>query len=169
VYSSDRAMGGDKKEKKEKKEKQDKKEKKDKKDKKRKKEVKKSEKERGPTQLSKWLKGSDSESESSEEAARDSRSGRRIKRKRSTSAADEAAEVRRAALLASLNGDDGETLKKAAEDKVPKSKYERALAELFKDKEGMHKIMLAEAEHAKLQLDTGYAAYLGSSRAARRR
>ena len=70
------------------------------------------------------------------------------------------AQVRRASLLASLNGDDGETLNKAAEDKVPKSKYERAIAELFKDKEGMHKIMLAQAPSCPLTQARSLSLYL---------
>merc|ERR1711918_55250 len=81
---------------------QKKKKKKDKKkDKKHKKDKTQSD---GPTKLSEWAQ----EDSDNETDVRDSRSGRRIKRKRTFTADDAKAEARRAALLASLNGGEGD-------------------------------------------------------------
>ena len=102
--------------------------------------------------LKKHSSGSESDSSSSSSSAGARRSvvtGKKLKLERHANAAEEA---RREAIREQMNG--GEVFGSAL-PAAPKSSFERAVEEKLKDKEGMQKMMLAKAEHAKFQLATG--------------
>jgi hypothetical protein len=100
---------------------------------------------------------SSSESDSSSSVKGSSRrsvvTGRKLKLQRHEDEESRQAEMRREAIREAMNG--GEKLGESTADDAPKSSFERAVAEKLKDKEGLHKMMLAKAEHAKFQLATG--------------
>lgn len=98
---------------------------------------------------------SDSSSSNSAVGARRSViTGKKLKLRRAEDEASQREEARREAIRQAMNGEEGEMLGVAEQD-APKSSIERAVAEKLKDKEGMHRMMLAKAEHAKFQLATG--------------
>ena len=96
---------------------------------------------------------SDSSSSEGESTRRSVVTGRKLKLHRVDDEASRREEARREAIRERMN--DGEGLGSAAADQKPMSSIERAMAEKLADKEGIHKLMLAKAEHAKFQLATG--------------
>mmetsp|Transcript_30059 Transcript_30059/g.70012 ORF Transcript_30059/g.70012 Transcript_30059/m.70012 type:complete len:168 (-) Transcript_30059:241-744(-) len=98
---------------------------------------------------------SDSESSSDSSSANVRRSvvtGEKIKLKRRDDEASRQEEARREAIREQMNG--GEAFG-SAEPAAPMSSIERAVQEKLKDKDGLHKMMLEKAQHAKFQLATG--------------
>jgi hypothetical protein len=100
---------------------------------------------------------SDESSSDDEHTKRSIITGKKIKLTRDNDEASKIEEARREAIRMKMNsGEEFDFAKKGAEvAAAPMSSYERAIQEKLKDKDGLHSMMLAKAEHAKFQLATG--------------